>query len=49
MYAMVTTQPDIAHLVAIVSRFMHNPSRSFWSAVKLVFRYLDVTKTITFF
>ena len=44
MYAMVTTRPDIAHVVGVVSRFMHNPVRSHWNAVKHVFRYLVGTK-----
>lgn len=34
MYAMVYTRPDIAHAVGIVSRFLSNPSREHWNAVK---------------
>ena len=44
MYAMVATRPDISHAVGVVSRFMHNPDRSHWNAVKHVFRYLAGTK-----
>ena len=44
MYAMVATQPDIAHAVGVVNRFMHNPGRSHWNVVKHVFRYLVGTK-----
>ena len=44
MYAMVATQLDISHAVGFVSRFMHNPDRSHWNAVKHVFRYLAGTK-----
>ena len=44
MYAMVATRPDIAHVVGVVNRFMHNPDRSHWNAVKHVFRYLGGTK-----
>ena len=44
MYAMVATQPDISHAVGVISRFMHNPGRSHWNAVKHVFRYLAGTK-----
>ena len=44
MYAMVATRPDISHVVGVVSRFMHNPDRSHWNAVKHVFRYLAGTK-----
>jgi len=34
MYAMVCTRPDIAHVVGVVSRFMSNPGREHWEAVK---------------
>ena len=44
MYAMVATRPDISHAVGVFSRFMHNPDRSHWNAVKHVFRYLASTK-----
>ena len=44
MYAMVATRPDISHAVGVISRFMHNPDRSHWNAVKHVFRYLASTK-----
>ena len=44
MYAMVATRPDIAHAIGVVRRFMHNPGRSHWNAVKHVFRYLVGTK-----
>ena len=44
MYMMVATRPNIAHVVGTINRFMHNPSRSHWNAVKHVFRYLVGTK-----
>ena len=44
MYAMVATRPDIAHAVGIISRFMHNPDRAHWNAVKHIFRYLVGTQ-----
>ena len=44
MYAMVVTWLDIAHAVGVVNRFMHNPGRSHWNAIKHVFRYLAGTK-----
>ena len=40
MYTMVTTWPDIAHVVGVVNKFMHKPDRSHLNAVKHVFRYL---------
>ena len=43
MYAMVCTRPAIAHLVGVLSRFMSNPGKEHWIAVKRVFRYLHST------
>ena len=40
MYAMVCCRPDIAHAVSQVSRFMAQPGREHWRALKGVFRYL---------
>jgi hypothetical protein len=40
MYAMVCTRPDIAHAVSVVSRFLPNPGREHWNAVKWIMRYL---------
>ena len=34
MYAMVCTRPDIAHAVGVVSRFLSNPGKEHWAAVK---------------
>nr|KYP76617.1 Retrovirus-related Pol polyprotein from transposon TNT 1-94 [Cajanus cajan] len=46
MYAMVCTRPDIAHVVGVVSRFMSNPGRKHWEAVKWLLRYLKGTSKI---
>jgi hypothetical protein len=50
MYAATSTHPDIAFPVAILSRFMRNPGRIHWEAVKDVIRYLkgmaDLTLTL---
>ena len=43
MYAMVSTRPDISHAVGVVSRFMANPGKEHWQAVKWVLRYLRGT------
>ncbi|GJV43043.1 retrovirus-related pol polyprotein from transposon TNT 1-94 [Tanacetum coccineum] len=40
MYAMVCTRPDLAHAVGVVSRFLSNPGKKHWEAVKWIFRYL---------
>jgi len=37
---MIGTRPDIAYGVSLVSRFMSNPSKEHWSAIKWVLRYL---------
>ena len=39
MYAMVCTRLDIAHAVGVLSRFMSNPGKEHWTAMKRVFRY----------
>ncbi|BBH04062.1 Toll-Interleukin-Resistance domain family protein [Prunus dulcis] len=43
MYAMVCTRPDIGHAVGVVSRFMSNPGKAHWEAVKWILRYLQGT------
>ncbi|KAJ4721050.1 Retrovirus-related Pol polyprotein from transposon TNT 1-94 [Melia azedarach] len=43
MYAMVCTRPDLAQSVNVVSRFMGEPSKEHWQAVKRIFRYLKGT------
>ncbi|GJY65065.1 putative RNA-directed DNA polymerase [Tanacetum coccineum] len=40
MYAMVCTRPDLVHAVGVVSRFLSNPGKKHWEAVKWIFRYL---------
>lgn len=43
MYAMVCTRPDISQAVSVVSRFMANPRKAHWEAVRWVLRYLKGT------
>lgn len=43
MYAMVCTRPDISQAVSVVSRFMANPGKAHWEAVKWILRYLKGT------
>jgi hypothetical protein len=43
MYAMVCTRPDISHAVSMVSRYMHDPGRGHWDAVKWILRYIKGT------
>ena len=46
MYVMVCTRPDIAHVVGVVSRFLANPGKEHWQAVKWILRYLKGTSRV---
>ncbi|KAL9268540.1 Retrovirus-related Pol polyprotein from transposon TNT 1-94-like protein, partial [Drosera capensis] len=46
MYAMVCTRPDIAYAVGVVSRFLSNPGKQHWEAVKWILRYLKGTSKL---
>jgi len=39
MYAMVCTRLDLSQAVSMVSRYMHDPSRGYWEAVKWILQY----------
>ena len=47
MYAMVCTRPDIAHAVGVVSRFLSDPGKEHWAAVKWILRYLQGTSKMS--
>ena len=40
MYVMVCTRPNISQAVGVVSRYMSNPEKELWRAVKWISRYL---------
>lgn len=40
MYAMIGSRPDLRFTICLASRFMANPGRDHWSAVKWILRYL---------
>ena len=46
MYAMVCTRPDLEQAVSVVSRYMGNPGKEHWQAVKHIFWYLKGTTNI---
>ncbi|CAA0839486.1 Uncharacterized mitochondrial protein AtMg00810 [Striga hermonthica] len=50
MYAMVCTRPDIAHAVGVVSRYLSNPGKDHWEAVKWILSYLkgSANKSLSF-
>ena len=43
MYLAISTRPDIAYVVGVLSRFSSNPGYAHWAAVKHLFRYLKGT------
>ena len=43
MYLMVCTRPDIAYALGKVSRYMANPGKVHWEAVKWILRYVKGT------
>ena len=43
MYAIVCTRLDIAHVIGVVSRFLSNPGKEHWAAVKWILKYLRGT------
>ena len=46
MYAMVCSRPDLAHAVGVVSRFLSNPGREHWNAIKWILIYLHDTSDL---
>jgi hypothetical protein len=46
MYDMVCTRPDVAHAVGVVSRFLSNPGKEHWAAMKWILRYLKGTSRV---
>ena len=43
MYAMVCIRQDIAHVVGLVSRYMADPGKKHWEALKWILPYLKGT------
>ena len=43
MYSMICTRPDLVYASSLVNRFMANPRKGHWEAVKWVLRYLKGT------
>lgn len=44
MYLATTSRPDIANATGFLSRYMHCPTSTLWSAGKRVLKYLKQTK-----
>ena len=47
MYAMVCTRPDIEYAVGKTSRYLANPGKQHWEAVKWILRYLRGTSKLS--
>jgi len=43
IYAMLSTRPDLAFTMSVISRFSSNPTNAYWSTVKRIFRYIAST------
>jgi hypothetical protein len=43
MYDMICSRPDLSYAMSLVSRYMTNPGKEHWTAVKWIFRYLRGT------
>ena len=43
MYAMLCSKPDISDALGVVSKYMANPGKEHWNAMKWVLRYLRGT------
>ncbi|GJW43307.1 hypothetical protein Tco_0072106 [Tanacetum coccineum] len=46
MFLMICTRPDITHAVGVVSRYMAEPGRVHWDAVKRILRYIKGTSYV---
>ena len=46
MYAIVCTKPDLAFAISVLSRFMSNPGKAHWEAVKWIMRYLKGSSNV---
>ena len=47
MYTMVCTRPDIAQAVRVVTRYMSNPGKEHWRAIKWILRYMKGNSDMT--
>ena len=48
MYAMVCIRPDISHTIGIVRRYIHNPGKGHWQAMKWILRYIQKTMKLVY-
>lgn len=49
MYAGISTQPNIAYAMSVVSKFLNNRIREYWNVMKWILQYLkDIPKLSLF-
>ena len=41
MYLMISTRPDLAYSISLLSRFMSNHEKVHWEALKYVLKYIN--------
>ena len=46
MYTMISTRPDIAYAVSVLSRYMSEPGEEHWKGIKWLLRYLKGTSNL---
>lgn len=46
MYIMLCSRPDLSHSISLMSRFMANPGRKHWEALKRVLVYIPGTRNV---
>lgn len=46
MYSMISTRPDLAYSISLLSRYMSNPGKTHWDALKYMLRYINGTVDI---
>ena len=44
IHVMISTRPDVAFPLSMVSQYQGNPSRAHWIVVKNILKYLRITK-----
>ena len=47
MYLMICTRPDVAHAISVASRYMSDPGREHWAALKWILKYLKGSMNVS--
>ncbi|KAK0578560.1 hypothetical protein LWI29_012337 [Acer saccharum] len=46
MYSIISTRPDLAQAISVLSRYMANPGKGHWNAMKWLLRYISSTTEV---